>query len=113
MESGGEIERPACPYLGRTIELTEERERHIAAQPPELLPRMRARTAAAIDAPNVVRRSARRPTARLFSCRYEDGDRIRPVVVVVESEMAGGRNWIVTAYVTRRLTGGIIEWRRS
>lgn len=113
MQSGGEVRRLTCPHLGCIVELTEERERHIAARHPELLPETQARIAATLAAPDVVRRSARRPSARMFSRRFDDRGTTKHVIVVVVSEMAGDRHWIVTAYVTRRLTGGIVEWRRS
>ena len=32
-----------CPYLGGDVELTDERERHIAERHPDLLPEHRAR----------------------------------------------------------------------
>jgi hypothetical protein len=95
------------------VELTEERRRHIAARHPELLLRIGPRIAETILTPDLVRRSSRRPTAQLFSKRIHAGDRIRHMVVVVECGDADDRHWVVTAYVTRRLTGGVVEWRRS
>jgi hypothetical protein len=34
------------------------------------------------------------------------------VVVVVVSEHAG-RHWVVTAYLTQKLAGGVVEWTRD
>jgi hypothetical protein len=52
--------------------------------------------------------------AALRHAKYEvlpdDG---RHVVVVVVSELARERHWIVTAYITRKLAQGEVEWRRS
>jgi dienelactone hydrolase len=57
-----------------------------------------------------VRRSVRFGDARLFSRWYRDLG--KHVVVVVVSEI-GGRNWIATAYIARRLAEGGTEWQRS
>lgn len=41
----------ACPYLTSEVELTEERERHIAERHPELLPEYRNRIGETLVAP--------------------------------------------------------------
>jgi len=64
--------------------------------------------------PDLIRRSARSGDARLFSRWYTDLRGGSHVVVVVVSEAnAGGRHWIVTAYIARRLAEGVVEWKRS
>ena len=35
------------------------------------------------------------------------------VVVVVVSSGGMGRHWIITAYITRKLSGGLVEWTRT
>jgi hypothetical protein len=35
------------------------------------------------------------------------------VVVVISESGSGGRHWIITAYLARKLAEGEIEWRRS
>jgi hypothetical protein len=35
------------------------------------------------------------------------------VVVVVSEAEAGGRHWVITAYMARRLAEGGVEWTRS
>jgi hypothetical protein len=35
------------------------------------------------------------------------------VVVVVVSESAAGRHWIITAYIARKLAEGELEWGRE
>ena len=103
-----------CPYLDAEVELTEERERHIAEQHPDLLPEHRERIPATLAAPDRVRRSERFGNARLFSRWYDDllgGKHV--VVVVVGDHGPGGRHWIITAYVARRLAEGESEWQRS
>jgi hypothetical protein len=61
-----------------------------------------------------VRRSPRTGAAKLFSREFDD---VRPgkhvVVVVVVDADPSGRCWAITAYVTRRLAGGDVEWKRS
>lgn len=104
----------ACPYLGSEVELSEEREKHIAENHPDLLPEHRDKIAGTLAGPDEVRRSARFAGARVFSKWYNDvrGGKFVVVVVVTEAGPAG-RNWIVTAYITRKLVGGSVEWKRS
>lgn len=102
-----------CPYLQGTVELTTERERHIAARHPDLLPLHRRRIAETLAAPGQVRRSRRFPTARLFSRWYADSRGGTHAVVVVVTEAAARRHWIVTAYRTRKLVEGETEWRKK
>ena len=56
-----------CPCLMGKVELTEERERHIAERHPDLLPEHRQRLAEVLADPHQVRRSVRFTSARLFS----------------------------------------------
>ena len=106
--------RYLCPYLQSEIELTEERERHIAERHPDLLPEHRDRIADTLDRPDQVRRSTRFGSARLFSRWYDDVRLGKHVVVVVVSELEPTeRHWIVTAYIARRLAEGELEWRRD
>lgn len=106
--------RLPCPQLGADVELTPERERHIAEQHPDLLPAHRDRIGATLAAPDLVRRSARFGNAKLFSRWFEDlRGRKHVVVVVVSNVTADGRHWVVTAYLARRLAEGAVEWQRS
>jgi hypothetical protein len=95
------------------VEMTAEREAHIAERHPELLPAHRARLAEIIVDPDFVRRSARSSTARVLSRWYSDVARGRHFVVVVERDRESRRCWVVTAYVARRLAAGEIEWQRN
>lgn len=108
------ITRFPCPYLHGEVELTDERERHIAENHPDLLPEYRGRIADTLADPDEVRRSLRFGNARLFS-RWFDTVRSgkHVVVVVVTDSGAMGRHWIVTAYMARRLAEGEVEWKRS
>ena len=108
------ITRFPCPRLGGEVELTAEREGHVRERHPDLLPDHREKIRETLADPDVVRRSVRMTTARLFSKRYNDLRNGRHVVVVVVSE--GGvtaRHWIVTAYIARSLGEGEVEWQRS
>ena len=104
----------ACPYLGDGVQLTEEREKHIAENHPDLLPEHREKIAGTLGDPDEVRRSARFAGARVFSKWYDGlrGGKFVVVVVVTDAEPAG-RNWIVTAYIARKVAGGNVEWKRS
>ena len=91
-----------CPRLRTDVELTAERERHITNGHPDLLLTHRARFAEVVAVPDVIRRSTRSATPRLFSRWYSDIRRGRHVVVV-EREATPERYWVVTAYIARRL----------
>ena len=56
-----------CPYFGSHIELSDERERHIADNHPDLLPEYRQCIADTLADPDRIRRSSRFGSARLFS----------------------------------------------
>ena len=65
-----------CPYLNGEVELTDEREEHIALTQPDLLPEYLPQVKQTLADPDQVRR-------------------------------------IITAYITRRLIHGEIEWQKS
>ena len=101
-----------CPYLNAEVELTAEREAHIAEGHPDLLPGHRGRIAEVLAEPDQVRISSRFGRARLFSRWYTEGDRGKHVVVVVVSDLDRERHWIITAYHARKLIEGDVEWSR-
>jgi len=105
--------RFSCPYLASEVELTEEREKHILERHPDLLPKHRDRIRLTLADPDQVRRSARSTNARLFSRRFDDIMGEEHVVVVVVSEIAAHRHWVVTAYLVRKLGQGDVEWKRN
>ena len=103
-----------CPYLDSDVELTDEREHHIALRHPDLLPKYRQSIPDTLMLPDEVRRSSRIGNARLLSRWFEwlrGGKHV--VVVVVSNLVPAERHWIVTAYMTNRLTGGGIEWKQT
>jgi hypothetical protein len=103
-----------CPYLHDMVELTAEREQHIADRHPELLPQHRARIAETLADPDNVRRSTHLGNARLFARWFDTVRGGKHVVVVVVTEGAPARrHWIVTAYIASKLASGGIEWTRN
>lgn len=103
-----------CPYLSGDVELTPEREIHIAENHPDLLPEYRNCIKDTLMNPDQVRISERFKNARLFSRWFDivrGGKYI--VVVVVSDKGPAGRHWIITAYIARKLAGGVIEWMKS
>lgn len=103
-----------CPYLGGEVEFGAERERHVSERYPDLLPQFRDYIGQVLANLDEVRRSARSASARLFSRWFDtiNGGK-HAVVVVVSEDVPLARYWIVTSYLTSRLTGGLIEWAKS
>jgi hypothetical protein len=101
-----------CPYLHSEVELSLERERHIAERRPDLLPEHRDRISMTLADPDEIRRSRRFSGAKLFSRWYPDLKGGKHVVVVVVDSGAG-RFWVITAYIARRLAEGEVEWARN
>jgi len=102
----------SCPYLGRDVELTEEREQHIRERHPDLLPAYRNQLGQTLADPDQVRRSVRLANARLFSRWFDNIRGGKHLVTVILSEPSG-RHWMVTAYLARKLAEGVVEWKRN
>jgi hypothetical protein len=103
-----------CSYLAGEVELSDERELHIQGHHPDLLPTYKEKIGGTLADPDQIRRSIRFGNARLFSKWYDDVVLGKHVVVVVVSEASPHeRNWIVTAYVTRKIPEGDTEWKRN
>ncbi|MBA3611456.1 MAG: hypothetical protein H0W49_00780 [Nitrospirales bacterium] len=103
-----------CPYLSADVELTDERERHIAERHPDLLPEHRPRIADTLAETDLVRQSARFANATLFSRWFDSIRGGKHVVVVVIGEGSPqGRHWMVTAYLARNVEEGRVLWKRS
>ena len=101
-----------CPYLGGMVELTDEREQHIAETHPDLLPEHREPLIRALADPDRIALSSRSASTRLFGRWFPDIRQGKYVVVVVATDRDLGRHWILTAYLTRKLARGVIEWTR-
>jgi hypothetical protein len=103
-----------CPYLSNVVELTDERKKHIAENHPDLFPQYEDRIPEVLSDPDQVRISERFKKAQLFSKWFDNilgGKYI--VLVVISEDWPVGRHWIITAYMTRRLSGGQIEWQKK
>jgi hypothetical protein len=104
----------SCAYLGSAVELSEEREGHILRHHPDLLPDHRRRIIDTVGDPDQIRGSARVGNAKLFSKWFADLRGGNYVVVVVISDPGRETHpWIITAYLTRRLKEGVVEWEKS
>jgi hypothetical protein len=106
--------RFACPFLKSEVELTGERETHIELRHPDLLPEYRQCLAQTLADPDLVRQSPRFSQARLFSSWFAEVRGGKHLVVVVLSQGTESlRNWVVTAYLARRLAEGDLLWQRN
>ncbi len=93
-----------CPYLNDPVELTREREEHVTARHPDLLPVHRGCIAETLKEPEKVRPSPRFKNALMFTRWFPNVRGGRFVIVVVVSDVGvQTRHWIVTAYMTKRL----------
>jgi hypothetical protein len=107
-----------CPYLQGEVELTAERSNHITVQHPELLTDFLDKIERTLADPDEVRNDRRFPRTHLFSRWFDDllRGKILVVAVVTDDPDPTGtpslRHWIVTAYPTRRVTQGDIQWQR-
>ncbi len=102
-----------CPYLEGNVELTDEREEHITATHPDLLPDYLPQLRETLADPDQVRRSTRMENALLIARQFDDVKSGKYIVVVVVTEQSPKRNWMITAYLARKLTGGILEWQKT
>jgi len=102
------------PYLNGEVDLTDEREQHITATHPDLLPQYLPQLIATLADPDQVRRSTRMSHALLIARHFKTIKGGKYIVVVVVTEQSPtNRNWIITAYLARKLTGGILEWQKT
>jgi hypothetical protein len=100
-------------YFDVPVELTDERAVHILSGHPEFGADLIQMLAQTVGAPDEVRISSRFGPARLMCRWYDDFKNGKWVVAVVVTDQPSQRRWIVTAYVTSRLTSGEVEWARS
>jgi hypothetical protein len=103
-----------CPYLKRNVVLTDERYELIMKQHPELLPEYEDALKETINDPDTVRKSMRFQNALLFTKFF---DNIRAgkyaVAVVISDFLPDPRDWIITAYIARKITQGGVEWQKK
>lgn len=103
-----------CLYLDSEVELTQERERHIIERHPDLPARYQELIADTLANPDEVRCDVRFENTLLFSRWYPTLRKGRYMVVaVVTDNLPQERNWIVTAYIARKVTQGEVIWTRN
>jgi hypothetical protein len=103
----------ACPFLHSAVELTDERESHIALRHRELLIWDMEPLHLALADPDWIRRHAWAPHVWLFTRWYDRGPASMHVVAVVAHPGKGTAPWLITAFPTRKPSRGGIEWERS
>ena len=99
-----------CPYLGGLVELTDEREQHIASRHTILLPGRMDYIAHALYDPDVVILKINTDNNLVFGRWFLELDKYTLVAVIRD---VNRRCWIVTAHVARRLPKGETLWRRN
>jgi hypothetical protein len=103
-----------CPYLNRDVLLSDERYEHIKNHHPEMLPEYEYSLAETIKNPDSIRNSSRFQNALLFTKYYDNIREGKYIVVVVVNEIhPEPRDWIITAYITRKLQNGVIKWKKK
>jgi len=103
-----------CPYLDSDVELTDERELHITERHPDLGRGYLQLIADTLLDPDEVRCDLRFGNTILLSRRYSNIRKGRYVVVAVVTDIVPQeRNWIVTVYLTPKITQGEIIWTRN
>jgi hypothetical protein len=100
------------------VELSAERVAHVQSRHPELPPSCAELIARTLEDPDEVRGDQRFAGTHLFSRWFDDLLRGKILVVAVVTDtlpstpLGPRRRWVVTAYPTRRVTQGEIEWQR-
>jgi len=95
-----------CPHLNATVELSPEREQHIAVTHPGTLPDYLEQLKETLANPDQIRQSERDASALLFYKWFSSIRTGRHMVVVTVSENSIPRHWIIKAYTARKLAGG-------
>lgn len=108
----------ACPFLQAEVELTDERRQHVLSSHPEFGSDLLDKIRQTLADPDEVRRDRRFPATWLVSRWFDDLLEGKMLVVAVVADeprpdVPGPvRHWIVTAYPTRRITQGVVQWTR-
>ena len=99
-----------CPYLGSAIECTAERRAHILEKHPDLASQNWDRVAETFAYPDMVYHSNRDGRGRGFAKWYDDLQKSTIDIAINEKD---GRNWLITAYLSRKTPKGEILWARN
>ena len=103
-----------CPFLGKPVELTSERMKHITQRHPELGPGAEELIRECINDPDEILAVSAEPEALMFTRKLNlrIGGRFL-VSVVLEDGRGSPRHWVVTAYTTGSLGKGETIWIKS
>lgn len=94
--------------------MTDERLLHIGRKHDDILTDVQSYIGGTLENPDEVRLSVKEPDVRLFVRWFPQlGNGKYAIVIVHTTDAPELRNWIMTAYIARRRTGGIIEWQRA
>jgi hypothetical protein len=102
-----------CPYLDAEVELTDERQDHIAHNHPDVLPSNLFRIPLTLADPDAVYRSPSRANTQLFTRWYDDFLGGKHLIVAVVTDPGTNRRWIVTTHPSGRRIRGELLWSRS
>ncbi|MBF0449411.1 MAG: hypothetical protein HQK75_01780 [Candidatus Magnetomorum sp.] len=103
-----------CPYLNNEVELTDERKLHIQKHHPDLIPEYETCIAKTLYDPDHIRTSSRYGNAKIFSKWFSSVKNGKYIVVVVVSDnMPYERHWIITSYISRKLSTKGIIWKKT
>ena len=103
----------ACPFLGREVELTDERESHMRSRHPELSDVLSSCIGATLSDPDEVRQSSRVRASHVFVRWFDTILSGKHIAVVVITDSHPVRDWVVTTYAARKLGEGSVVWRRG
>ncbi len=96
-----------CPHLKEDVELTQERADHIALQHPDFFPTYAQRIPETLLEPDLIRQDPHRPDCQHFIKFYGNLNALIAVIITTE------RNFITTAYNTRRVPQGGVLWTKK
>ncbi len=68
-----------------------------------------------LEDPDQIRSSSRFKNSLLFTRWFDNirSGKYVVVVVIINTKSPSRRNWIITSYIARKLTGGTIEWQKN
>ena len=94
--------------------MTDERVLHIGRKHDDILADVQSYIGGTLENPDEVWLSVKDPDVRLFVRWFPQLRNGKYAIIVVRTtEALVPRNWIVTAYIARRRTGGVVEWQRA
>lgn len=96
-------------FFGRRVLLVEEREKHILEEHAEVVQYL-VRLSEVVKSPDLIKESVYDKQTFLFYKFYEDIFAGKYLVVVVKYNE---KNLVLTCYITDKIKGGRIRWRKG